>query len=126
MAFTLPVVYYSQPILPAYSRPIIVQRFWGVVGAQVLKSRVQERTFPVEVTLTNHTNLSDIMAAIAQMDEQLDSEESASLFIDGIEYPNCTFLGYQPSEPPFRDASGVHGWTQRGTVHFLQTKETPI
>ena len=123
MAFDIPVVYHGQPHVPPYERTIAVQRFWGVIGAQVLRSRIQVREITWDVTLTDHQTLTAFYAQIVEMDRIVDEEDTGSLFVDGIEWPNCTFLGYMPNEPAFWDASGEHGWTQFGQVKFLQAKE---
>jgi len=122
MAFDLPVVYHSNVDAPPYQRELVVQRFWGVVGAQLLRSRIQIRELTVQVTLTDHDTLQSFYNAIALMDQQLDEEDTGTFFADGIEWEGCTFLGYLPRGDVFWDGSGEHGFTQFGEVKFLQAK----
>lgn len=121
--FQLPVSYIGVPVLPPYERPIIVHKFWGLIGGQVMRSLSRVRPITIDVTLTDHETETKLMEAIATMDTQVDEAEVASLWLRNIEYPQCIFKGFTPEGPAFKDPARQYGWTQKGKVEFLQIRQ---
>lgn len=121
--FALPVSYIGVPVLSPYERPIIVHKFWGLIGGQVMRSLSRIRPITIDVTLTDHETEVELMEAIATMDTQVDEADVASLWLRSVEYPQCIFKGFSPEGPAFKDPSRVKGWTQKGKVEFLQIRQ---
>jgi hypothetical protein len=44
--------------------------------------------------------------------------------VDGLEFLNVIFNGFEPEEDPWYDGSGVNGWQVKGMMKFRQAVST--
>lgn len=119
---TIPVAVHGLPLWSNWHRPTSVKTWYGVAGALTLVGANTLRECVVEGTLTNYPTLVNFENAQTVMVEATDNALKGTLNIDGIQYPRCLFLGWEPAAPPFWDGSGQHGWTQFGRLRWQQTR----
>ncbi len=120
--FTVPVALHGSPLWGNWARPLSQKTWFGVKGALTLVGANQLRECTVEATLTNFELYDMLETATALMVAATDDALKGTLNIDGINYPKCLFLGWEPSAPAFYDGSGLHGWTQFGRLKWQQTR----
>ena len=76
----------------------------------------------VEATMTNYASRYLLEVAQETMDAQLNAGLNGTLYIDGVYYTKCLFLGWEVNGPAFYDGSGQHGWTQMGRLRWQRTR----
>ena len=121
---SIPAAIYKKPMYPTYDAPFSVQRWRGVRGAAVLLGDTTTRMITVDMTATGYSTEALLNTAMNGMDALLRSGTNGSLVVGGVTFPNCYFVGYEPREPRFEDGTGVNGWTEHGTLKFLQIDAT--
>ena len=96
----------------------------GVYGIGVLIGPPQGRPISCEYIFDGFATKALLTAAVNSV-VAASGRLSGTLIRDGAaadQYPNCVFIGFVPSGPPFYSAGGTTGWVQRGTLHWLQTE----
>lgn len=109
---------YKPLVAPAYNLGEVVHEFWGLAGAAVHYSRPTVRELSMECTFLNYVSESALRSSVFTI-QQLQGLDG-SLAANGVTWPNVAFLGFQPSQEPFWDGSGQHGWVQAGQLRFRQ------
>ena len=120
--FTFPVAVHGTPLWSNWQRPTAIKTWYGVKGALTLVGANTVRECIVDGTMTNYPTYTNMENANETMLAALDAALKGTLNIDGIQYPRCLFLGWEPSAPAFYDGSGQHGWTQFVRLKWQQTR----
>lgn len=120
--FQYPIAVHGAPFTGRWVRPQTKKTWWGVKGQLTLIGAVQSREITIEATMTNWASRDLLEAAQDQMLFALDYPLTGTLYVDGIPYVRCNFLGWENSGPAFYDGSGRHGWTQMGRLVWEQTR----
>lgn len=124
MTISLAGFSYNSPLHGAikdepYEQTIAPQRFFGLQGAYVLIGEPTVRNLNLEATYAGYATEALLRAAVADLTEH--QGDSGELIVNAISWPNSVFVGFTPSEAPFRD--GITGlWVQRGQLRWLQSK----
>lgn len=103
-------------VAPAFDTVETINHFYGVIGAAVNYSKPSTRVLTLEVTFLNFTTEATLRTAVATVQSKVAT--NGKLVVDGIDWPSCAFLAFDPAGPPLRDGSGKHGWLQIGTLKF--------
>lgn len=106
----------------AFEFPITVTKFFGVWGEQHLSGKPSGRELTLDITLEK-SDADDMDAAISAIAEKVG--QFGDLDVGTGTFQNCTFLGFNPSESPWQDGSGVHGFICRGTLAWRQIASAP-
>lgn len=120
--YQFPVALHGTPSWSSWNRPTAVRKWFGIKGALTVVGANTVRQCALEATLMNFPSMQLLNIALNSMDDQLDNCLQGTLNVDGITYPKCLFMGFEPGEAPFYDASGVHGWIIRGRLLWQQTR----
>ncbi len=118
----MPVAVHGTPQWGPWARPVAVKTWYGVKGALALVGANTTRDMSTDCTMTNYPLYELLEQDIQTMVIYTDNALSGTLNFDGILYPKCLFLGYEPGAPAFYDGSGEHGWTQFGRLRWLQMR----
>ncbi len=121
-AFTFPVALHGTPLWGNWARPTSIRTWFAVKGALTHVGANTVRECVVEGIMTDYPTFANLENANETMVDALDNVLKGTLSIDGIEYPRCLFLGWEPSAPAFYDASGQHGFTQFLRLRWQQTR----
>ena len=125
MPFTPPVQHAGPPTITTVEQPVGIRTYFGVIGAQALLGKPTHVFVDFDVTITDKSNRSDLYAAIAVMNKELENNVTEELYAHGdLLYRKAKFLGFRETSPMFRDASGVHGWTVQGQIRYLAIAES--
>lgn len=101
-----------------WEQPVGVQSYFGVIGEQHLVGRIQGRDLEIDIMLFNAANEAALRTATTAIAAQ--QGLSGTLTVNGLTWGNVRFVGFTPSEAPFLDGSGQHGWCVRGVLRFRQ------
>lgn len=110
-------------------------KFWGVVGAGELRGERGARTIEVRITLRNsYDSYAALRSHLEDLDRWVGHHGTLRVIaLDGNgmsrNFPNCTFLGFQPGEAPedgpLPDVAETSdgGWWITGTLRFVQLRD---
>ena len=106
-----------------WERSESVQIFPGVVGAYTLQGKKHHRMITIPFHLTGYATHVLLLSGVVEFGTL--QGVSGSLVVDlgggdSSTFTLCTFLGFEPSEDPWKDGSGVNGWQQQGMLKFRQ------
>lgn len=105
-------------VAPEFDLQESVQTWFGVLGAAVLYGTVTTRILTMEVTFYGFATEALLRTDVATTQSKV--RDNGTLTVDGIDWPQSAFLGFSPSEGPWKDGSGQHGFIQRGQLRFRQ------
>jgi hypothetical protein len=111
-------LFHRSIVAPRYDLQEQVQTWHGVTGAAVLFGGQTTRLLTLEVTFRGFATEALLRTHVATVQSHI--FDSGTLTVDGISWPQSAFLGFQPQDQPFLDASGVHGYVQSGQLTFRQ------
>lgn len=109
--------------VPPWERSESIQRFPGVTGAQVLQGAKHDRIISIPFQLTGYASHLLLQTGISDLSVLQGSTGSLTVDLgggDSVTFTQCIFVGFEPSEDPWKDGSGVNGWQQKGTLRFRQ------
>jgi hypothetical protein len=107
-------------LAPPYNIQEAIQTWHGVTGAAIMYGAQTERVITLDVTFDNFTTEALLRAHVATVQSHI--FDSGTLTVDSIAWPQSAFLGFTPSQAPFLDASGNHGYVQSGQLRFRQIR----
>ncbi len=119
--FMFPVANHEAPLCGPWIRPRSVRTWFGVIGSLNILGRLSHREITVGATLSGFDTNVNLEVAVQTMANAMDFGLSGTLTIDGIQYANCVFLGWEPSDKPFYCGTGVNKWTQFGKLTWHQS-----
>ncbi len=105
----------------AWQRPRSVRSWFGVIGSLNILGRVTHREISVGATLSGFDTNLNLEAAVVIMKNAMDLGLNGDLVIDGVPYPMCLFLGWEPLDKPFYCGTGINKWTQFGRLSWHQS-----
>lgn len=97
-----------------------VQTWFGLTGAAVLLGALHTRELQCWLQLSGYASHDAVQDGIDTINSNIN--QSGTLTVTGATWTNTIFLGYETTEPPWNDASGVNGWLSFGTLRFQQVK----
>ncbi len=109
-------------VASAYDAARVTQRWFGVNGEMTLTGGISGRNLSCWLLLTGYASHGLLHAGLANL--QGLANTSGTLDVNGLEFLNCIFLGFEPEEEPWLDGSGVNGWQVKGTMRFRQAVST--
>ena len=101
---------------------IIEGKFFGLRNVAHIIGETGGRNLSCQLVLDEYEDRADLKAALDTIEGQAGQLTGDLIVsIDGTEtYPDCTFLGFQPTAPSFLDGSGNFGWVQFGRLFWRQ------
>jgi len=105
-----------------YDAARVTQRWFGVNGEMTLTGGISGRELSCWLILTGYASHGLLHAGLANL--QGLANTSGTLDVDGLEFLNVIFLGFEPEEDPWYDGSGVNGWQVKGMMRFRQAVST--
>lgn len=102
----------------AYDAARVTQRWFGVNGEMTLTGGISGRNLSCWLLLTGYATHGLLHAGLATL--QGFANTSGTLDVNGVEFLNVIFLGFEPEEDPWQDGSGVNGWQVQGMMRFRQ------
>jgi hypothetical protein len=115
------VANHGAPFCGPWQRPYSLKTWFGVTGSLAVPGRVTHRELSVDVILSGYQKNGLLEDDIGRMATWLNRGLTGLLIIDGVRYPNSTFMGFEASAPAFYCGSGVNYWTQFGKLSWLQS-----
>ena len=103
----------------AYDASRVVQRWFGVDGEITLTGGLHGRELSCWLLLTGYGTHGLLHAALFDLNGYINL--SGTLDVDGLEFLNVIFHGFEPEEDPWYDGSGVNGWQLQGIMKFRQS-----
>jgi hypothetical protein len=106
-----------------WERSEFVQRFPGVIGEYTLQGQKHSRTIAIPFELTGYSTHVTLQAAVHELGGYQGETGTLTYDLGGGDSASWTqviFLGFDTSEDPWKDGSGVSGWHQKGTLKFRQ------
>lgn len=94
------------------------QRWFGVSGEYTMTGQLSGRDLSCWLLLTGYNSHGELHAGLANL--QGLANTSGTLDVDGLEFLNVIFNGFELEEDPWLDGSGVNGWQVKGTMKFRQ------
>ncbi len=85
-----------------------------------LTGRMHGRDLSCWLLLTGYASHGLLHAGIVTVNDYINT--SGTLDVDGLEFLNVIFHGFEPDEDPWYDGSGVNGWQVLGTMRFRQSR----
>ncbi len=125
---TLPIAFHHTPAFGAFDRPESIKTWYGVRGAKMYFGRSTVREITVRATITRFTSQAEFWNRRVLLDQYKEAGLAGRLVIDTLDVPYAVFQGWYPEgenggEPfwsPTSDSGGVHGWTQFGSLRWIQ------
>lgn len=114
---------HGTPIIPPWRFQRSAQGFFGVVGEYHVLGQLNAREIVLDFELTGYATLAAINSASTSINAGIGTSGTLSIDVGGGDVSSltlCTFDGWEPSEAPWKDGSGVNGWQQKGKLHFTQ------
>ena len=102
---------------------LIKGEYWGLIGESHLLGETFGRDLSCEFTFYGYASMALLATAVAAVEgytNKLTGTLTQTVNGSAQAYPSCTFLGFEPTEPPFLDGSGCEGWIQRGRLKWRQ------
>lgn len=111
----------GEMILTPFDLPIKIGRFPGVTGEVHLIDQRKGRHISCQYILTGLASLSALEAAVAALHAKAGTL-TGTLSVSGTfaipDLPNCTFLGFRPTDIPRPDGFGTY--LQYGRLEWIQ------
>ena len=106
-----------------YSRA--VQTFFAVTGEYHLQGRSHGRNLEAWLQLSQYATHALLNTGIETINAFISDYNSLTWAVgaDTKTFTNVVFDGFEPSEDPWNDGSGVNGWICQGTLKFRQIKQ---
>lgn len=98
------------------------QKWFGTNGEYTMTGGISGRELSCWLLLTGYNSHGDLHAGLANL--QGLANTSGTLDVDGLEFLNVIFNGFELEEDPWLDGSGVHGWQVKGMMKFRQAVST--
>jgi len=105
-----------------YDYARVTQRWFGVNGEYTLAGGISGRELSCWLILTGYSSHAELHAGLANL--QGLANTSGTMDVDGLEFLNVIFNGFEPEEDPWYDGSGVNGWQVKGMMKFRQAVST--
>lgn len=106
----------------SYDASRVTQRWFGVNGEMTLTGKLHGRDLSCWLILTGYASHALLHAGLATLNGYINT--SGTLTVNSLEFLNVIFLGFEPEEDPWEDASGVNGWQVKGVMRFRQAVST--
>ena len=122
-SYTFGSTLHGTPVVPPWDFTRVSQKFFGVVGEQNLYGKFNSRYIMIPYTLIGHASHLLLQTEIASIVVQIGTAGSLVFNLgggDSTTFTQCIFEGFEPSENPWRDGSGVNGWQVTGQLKFRQ------
>jgi len=105
-----------------YDYARVTQRWFGVNGEYTLAGGISGRELSCWLILTGYSSHAELHAGLANLNGLANT--SGTMDVDGLEFLNVIFNGFEPEEDPWYDGSGVNGWQVKGMMKFRQAVST--
>lgn len=101
-----------------------VQTWFGVEGAAIIQGRKHIRSLEAWVLPRSYATHTLLHQDIRVMNDLIGTTGTLvwTVGADITQYNDCVFDGFQETEEPWYDGSGVNGWQVLGTMKFRQIK----
>jgi len=101
-----------------------VQRFFGLTGEYHLIGRLSGRNLSAWMQFRGYNSQNALLSAVTTLNNQIGEAGTVTYTVgtDVSTFAGCIFMGFEPEEDPWVDASGVNGWQIKGRLKWRQVK----
>ena len=122
-SFTFASTLFGAPIVPPWEFSRTAQTFFGLIGEQNLFGKFHHRYITIPYHLTGYSTHLLLQTQVAVLAVAIGTTGTLTYDLgggDSVTFTNCIFEGFEPSENPWKDGSGVNGWQQTGQLKIRQ------